>query len=199
MRHALLLAVLAIGCGGSSDGGSATTDSGVDAAWAVDGATPDTSEPRCPDAPPSEGSACTPPELNPLICSYGDAVASWCRTVMQCRPGTTRWGDFTMDCSSASCPTEAPTSGTSCTVTGLSECAWSDGTMCTCNRKPTGDVWRCEPPPTDTRCPRVAPNTGLPCTTEGLECDYAIVPNCLDCRGVGYRTTCKSGIWRWQY
>ncbi|HEY0463665.1 MAG TPA: hypothetical protein VGC79_05625, partial [Polyangiaceae bacterium] len=102
---------------------------------------------------------------NDLFCSYGDAGAFGCRVALACQSEV--WEERGGRCTQpASCPSEAPKSGTECRLLGGADflgCAYSDGALCNCYHcdrfspehpacSNTGSTWICWQPSPDLDC-----------------------------------------------
>lgn len=134
-------------------------------------------------------------------CSYGTSVRVDCRAAYSCSAG--RWqkhpgcvlGPVEM------CPATPPSGN--CPEFASDEpskriCAYSNGTLCTCNScSATGWCWECLPPPTQPGCPAIAPNLGRSCTNAGASGANDVDLTCTygnPCQGGG-SFTCKEGAW----
>ena len=211
---------LFVGCGGSSSpddglagggspgeggGGSPGEGGGANDTGGTGGGSTATG---CPDAPPADGSACTPPweptdstfgETVVAHCSWGDDPRPGCRTTARCQDGvwevsaaeTAACGDLLP----AGCFPSPPDAATACADTATS-CWYDDGTRCWCSECAGGSEypvcqlvdppeWACAGP--SATCPYPLPQAGSACTDEGTNCG-------LDC---GAPIRCQDGRWQW--
>ncbi len=160
--------------------------------WSVPDATLDDA-PRaavCPTTPPVPDTPCTPYDTWESYCSYGTETLSDCRTIFRCREGNP-WVEVPRCKMVADCPTQ-PAARKTCGI-DLGRCLYADGEHCVCSQ----GEYRCSP--LDVGCPIVAPNAGTLCATEGQVCDYRVDEGCCDRQETGYLTTCKRGVWSWQF
>jgi hypothetical protein len=202
-NRALMLGIMVVlgGCGGSTrsdpdagvqPGHSSHADSQADARLppvsdhdaATDAAAP--WSPVCPEAAPTQGSACTDEGLD---CEYG------CSNVLTCADGT--WGGAVLPVASLcdagpnspGCPADASAvlQQTTCLASGTS-CEYAEK-ICTCispqdPRPDAGNTWFCGP---ESGCPFPRPRIGSSCATASQQCDYA------QC---GSTQVCMGGVWQ---
>lgn len=191
------------GSGGPGREGDAATD-GPSVQDAVDEQAPGAdASPAvvCPADEPTEGQPC--PNPVPPNCWYGDSPRPECRDAWVCSSSNV-WHATHQGCTappSGFCPTSVPSNTMSCSVSEPSEsganCAYPDGTLCTCECNISGGegagcvptIFGCRPAPATVGCPRIVPNLGTPCMAQGSECVYG-----NPCVG-GIAVFCRSALW----
>jgi hypothetical protein len=197
--------------GSAGDGGTAGTTAGAGGTTggmggATGGSAGGPGHVQCPDAPPSEGSACTLPDDSASYsalahCSYGDDPRPECRTRALCeQDGTWQLSLPAESCSEPLLPPECssppPASGADCTDTAVT-CWYEDGTRCWCSECLGGSPypncafvdppqWACATPAAD--CPILIPQAGEPCDVPGASCG----PDCE------FVVVCEDGVWQWR-
>lgn len=205
----LVVAAVAVACGGStasvsgSDSGVIGDDFAGDAAAdsASDGSNSDGStgdggtsdggaSPACPASPPTSGASCP---ISGAQCEYGSDPNEACNALYICTGG--RWTQPPRGgCPppGATCPASygAVPVGMKCTPEFLG-CEYPQGT-CECTRNGPGPTrlepaWSCTPTPQGCSSPR--PRIGSACSQPGLSCNYGA------CSG-GVAIVCKNGYWQ---
>lgn len=153
-------------------------------------------EPSCPEAAPTEGSACS---TEPYECNYGDCYGAP-TTTASCKDGTWELSTRTCNPPAPVCPEAKPADDSACAaeLAGI-ECKYDDcygtpNTTATCkDGKWDVATIACNPPPP--KCPETKPVDGSTCTAEDgpaapYQCTYD------DCAGTPSTTaTCKDGTW----
>jgi hypothetical protein len=155
----------------------------------------------CPASAPVAGTSCAD-VLGP--CTYGDAIVATCRQSFVCQTGT--WLSTSTPCSPQppSCPATEPQEQSTCDAdAGASQCAYPNGSICTCSPcglvgpvcMPGPPAWYCESPNPTPGCPTLIPNEGTSCGAVGLACAY---PD----EGCGMAARCiaagSSNAWTWE-
>jgi hypothetical protein len=151
----------------------------------------------CPASRPEPGAACGNTQYQ---CRYGQDTCQchgdgWSCVTPTCDLGPNRnlqclneavytctYADLDQNCvcgtrgngRRCSCPTTAPTDGSTCVgfagpEGGGSECKYGD-LVCSCGSTLTTDVWACRRPPAD--CPTAKPTPGTACTGQ-VTCNYS--------------------------
>jgi hypothetical protein len=172
----------------SSSAASTTTTSSSSSSSSSSSGTGGGTPTGCPAQPPTIGTPCNVPgSVTDPPCTYGTEPLPECRQAFACAdgawaPGVGWWGSCP---SMAACPSSAPVDGSDCSMTTTPECAYPDGTLCSCGTF-AGPKWTCFAPMG--ACPTVVPNVGSACTAEGTSCMY---------EGCKLHALCTSGVWKW--
>jgi hypothetical protein len=138
----------------------------------------------CPDAVPTDGTACGLPGLS---CEYGGDAHLLCSQIADCLDGT--WSVPANQCVPASnCPA-AFGANRDCLSRG--PCDYPEG-RCECTACSGGVHWQCRAwTDVGPGCDPTRPRAGSACSSEGAQCNYA------DCCGVslGPDLVCTDGRW----
>jgi hypothetical protein len=198
----LLLASLAVACGGKTDvftdGGGGGDGGGTDGGGTDGGPGPD-----CPASPPQLGAACGHQGVQ---CEYGGDPRWTCNEVASCASG--KWdymmsenpwcptGDNSPDCPATYAEAQA---GGACSVTGTS-CNYSEPgatRFCSCvefgpillDGGPPGN-WMCSA--VQPGCPPERPRLGQACSQPSLSCSY---DSCGVPDGLSVECSAQTGTW----
>jgi hypothetical protein len=114
---------------------------------------------NCPATAPADNSACT---FVSTQCTYDQQQCS-CEMMFG---GTTAAWNCGFAATMQTCPTTAPTNGTTCEP-GRGNCDYSATSVCDCNRD--NNMWACWDP---ADCPATQPANDEACPLVGMECNY---------------------------
>ena len=213
----VVLASIAVGCGGTVVGTSLDGGPGSDGAGGGDGGrdSPGTDgpiadtgtpwSPVCPEGEPTPGTPCTlspSKDSAPALCEYGQLnYDPSCDAVYQCQAGV--WskassvggtcqpdGPNPSSCPATYADIQEDEAGT-CAQAGL-RCEYAEG-VCLCSAgfaieiPDGGTTWSCNPGP---GCPMPRPRLGSSCTSSNMSCTY------LTC---DFSESCTDGYWQGQF